>query len=151
MSNIVQDVSKIWSRLFDHKAFVGGEISFTLQEFEKKRGENEVDKLFTTIEVIADLRDSQVDRLKEAIDDTVPNTFNDIEEALYLCENFSKLEEQYKKDTTLADNHQKRKTELNKFMDDITNKYTEINSNFENKKQELKKIYEDLENQLKLQ
>lgn len=56
-----------------------------------------MDKLFTTIEVIADLRDSQVDRLKEAIDDTVPNTFNDIEEALYLCENFSKLEEQYKK------------------------------------------------------
>ncbi|CAH0562569.1 unnamed protein product [Brassicogethes aeneus] len=96
MSNVVQGTGKIWCRLFDHKAFIGGEITFTLQEFEEKRGETEVDSLFNIIEHIADIKDSQIDRVKEAINDTLPLSLKDLDEALNYCSKFSELEEYYK-------------------------------------------------------
>lgn len=34
--NFVLDIGEIWTRLFDHRPFLNGEIRFFLQEFEVK-------------------------------------------------------------------------------------------------------------------
>lgn len=147
MTDIVKDVGKIWNRLFDHKAFLNGEISFMLREFEQKRNDREVDNLFRTIEDITDIKDTEIDRFKQTANH-VENLNENLEKALDICINISELEEIYKQDTTLEDSRAKRKEIWKKFMDGITSKYSDINTNFEAKEEELVKFYEEIENKL---
>ncbi|XP_057671960.1 biogenesis of lysosome-related organelles complex 1 subunit 5-like isoform X3 [Diorhabda carinulata] len=147
MTDVVKDVSKIWARLFDHKAFLNGEISFMLREFEQKRNDKEVDNLFRTIEDITDIKDTEIDRFKQT-EDHVKKLNENLEKALDICSKLSDLEDIYKQDTTLEDSRMKRKLIWDNFMDGITSKYSEINSNFEAKEEELIKFYEEIEKKL---
>lgn len=110
------DIGTIWSRLFDHRGFLSGEISLILQEFEvislflvsevmslnklfkfqKKRGDTEVDNLFKIIENITDIKDADIDRFKQAIDQIFPEANQNLKQAENICEQFSELEDKYK-------------------------------------------------------
>ncbi|KAJ8940140.1 hypothetical protein NQ314_010807, partial [Rhamnusium bicolor] len=141
-------VGKVWDRLFDHKGFLVGEISFMLREFEQKRGDREVDDLFRVIENITEIRDTEIDRCKQVGNQTLPKARDDLEQALNICSRFADLEEKYKQDTTIEEARNKRKIVWDNFMDGITTKYTDINSAFEAKEEELTKLYEDFEKKL---
>ncbi|KAL1464070.1 hypothetical protein WDU94_003752 [Cyamophila willieti] len=71
-NNIVKEVSAVWSRLFDHRPFLQGEINFFVKEFEEKRGEREVEKLFEILEKSTEIRDSQIDKVKHSSETTLP-------------------------------------------------------------------------------
>ncbi|CAH1103117.1 unnamed protein product [Psylliodes chrysocephalus] len=139
MTDVVKGVSKVWDRLFDHRGFLIGEIAFTLREFEQKRKDTEVDNLFKAIEVITEIKDTEIDRLKQAAIQ-IDKINESLEIAVQLSDNFTKLEEKYKHDNTLEDLRSKRKIVWDKFMDDITSKYSEINTNYETKEEELSKL-----------
>nr|CAI5835379.1 unnamed protein product [Callosobruchus analis] len=141
---LLGDVGKIWDRLFDHRGFLGGEIQLTLEEFEKKRNDAEVDHLFGIIEVLTEIKDTEIPRCKEVAE--VAERVNDeLLEALKICDNFRRLEGTLKQDSTLENFRNQRKTAWNAFMETITSKYSEINSHYETKEEELKKYYEDIE------
>ncbi|XP_050519430.1 biogenesis of lysosome-related organelles complex 1 subunit 5 isoform X2 [Diabrotica virgifera virgifera] len=147
MSEVVKDVGKIWDRLFDHRPFLNGEISLILQAFEQRRKDKEVDNLFKAIEEITEIKDTEIEKLKQA--EKLTDKINDnLEEALRICDKFSELEETYKQSTPLEQSRNKRKLDWDKFMGGITTKYSEINSQFETREEELKKFYEDIEKKL---
>nr|CAH7733805.1 unnamed protein product [Callosobruchus chinensis] len=144
MSDIVKDVGKLWDRLFDHRGFLGGEIQLTLEEFEKKRNDAEVDHLFGIIEGLTEIKDTEIPRCKE-VTDVAERVNDELLEALKICDNFRRLEETFKQDSTLENFKNQRKTTWNVFMEGITSKYSDINNHYEVKEEELKKYYEDIE------
>ncbi|RZF46262.1 hypothetical protein LSTR_LSTR016347, partial [Laodelphax striatellus] len=53
----------IWSRLFDHRPFLSGEIQYFIKEFEEKRSDREVENLFKTLETVSEIKDNQIDKV----------------------------------------------------------------------------------------
>ncbi|XP_063928789.1 biogenesis of lysosome-related organelles complex 1 subunit 5 [Zophobas morio] len=150
MSDICKDIGNIWSRQFDHRSFLSGEINSMLQEFEQKRKDTEVDNLFKTIENITDIKDTEVDRFKQAVDQVLPETNNELQQALTVCSRFSDVENKYKESDYLERARQQRKTDWDNFMDYITTSYSEINSLTESKEEGLQKVYSELAQKLKI-
>jgi hypothetical protein len=148
MSDISKDIGTIWNRQFDHRSFLCGEISFMLQEFEQKRNDTEVDYLFKAIENITDIKDTEVDRFKQAVDQALPETNNELQKALTVCNQFVDVENKYKESEYLESAKQQRKIEWETFMDYITTSYSEINSLAENKSESLQKLYSEIEKKL---
>ncbi|CAG9855129.1 unnamed protein product [Phyllotreta striolata] len=139
MSDVVfKGVSKVWSRIFDHKGFLSGEISFILREFEEKRKDEEVDNLFKTIECITEIKDTEIEQFKQA-GKQLEHINERLDQVLCLSDKFCELEEKYKQDNTLEDNRKGRKVVWDKFMDEITTKYSDINTEYERKEEELAK------------
>ena len=64
--------------------------------FQQKRKDTEVDNLFKTIENITDIKDTEVDRFKQAVDQVLPETNNELQQALTVCSRFSDVENKYK-------------------------------------------------------
>ncbi|XP_060537228.1 biogenesis of lysosome-related organelles complex 1 subunit 5 [Cylas formicarius] len=150
MSDICKDLRKIWSRLFDHKAFLNGETDFILKEFELKRGDQEVDSLFRTLENIAEIKDSQIDQLKEA-NVRLWETNQNLREAVNLTKKLNELEDLYKQNSLVEEEQNKRKLLWDKFMDEITSEYSKVNREFEEQEIETLKFYEDLKKKLVIQ
>ncbi|KAF7286990.1 biogenesis of lysosome-related organelles complex 1 subunit 5 [Rhynchophorus ferrugineus] len=148
MSDVFKDISNIWDRLFDHKGFLSGEINFTLKEFEEKRGDNEVDNLFKTIENLTDIKDTHINQLKDNVNESVIESNRQLSEALQVCNNLSKLQDESNQNKLLDENINKRKLALDKFIDDITTEYSQINTEHEKQEANLRKVYEELEKKL---
>lgn len=107
----ISDISKVWDRLFEQKGFLNGEINFFLREFEviiqgthhwnaniwnnfqEKRGDTEIDNLFKSIEVITDIKDTQINRLIESGNEKAVVANQQLSEALKLYKDFVELEE----------------------------------------------------------
>lgn len=51
------DLLEVHGRLFNHKPFLQGEIRHFVREFEEKRGDREVENIFSVLEVVTELRD----------------------------------------------------------------------------------------------
>ncbi|XP_045481569.1 biogenesis of lysosome-related organelles complex 1 subunit 5 [Harmonia axyridis] len=147
-SIITRDVGNIWKRLFDHTHFLNGEISYILNEFELKREDTEVTTLFSIVESITDLRDTGVNKLSKALDDNLDELNQKLTHSLSLSQKVLDLETKYKEDTTIEDCKKERKVVWELFMDDITEKYSEINSTFDQKEAELRNHYISLAKQI---
>lgn len=147
-NNVVQDVGKIWQRLFDHKSFLTGEISFVVNEFEGNRGDSEVDNLFSAIENITEIKESAIDRLKGAINETATGIRSNLEDISKYNEKIKEIDAKYQQDETLENERSIRKVDWQKFMDEITTSYSDINLNFEQKEDELRQYYKELEKKL---
>jgi hypothetical protein len=119
-----------------------------LQEFEQKRNDTEVDYLFKAIENITDIKDTEVDRFKQAVDQALPETNNELQKVLTVCNQFVDVENKYKESEYLESAKQQRKIEWETFMDYITTSYSEINSLAENKSESLQKLYSEIEKKL---
>lgn len=111
---IYPDAGNIWRRLFDHTNFLNGEISFILNEFEVntsislmkisdklpfqlKREDTEVNKLFSIVESITDLRDTGVTKLNRALNDNLDELNQTLTQSLSLSQKVLDLESKYKK------------------------------------------------------
>lgn len=64
--------------------------------FQLKRGETEVDNLFKVIEDITDIKDTEIDRFKQTVDQVLPQTNNELQQAIRVCERFADVEKKYK-------------------------------------------------------
>ncbi|XP_018008770.2 biogenesis of lysosome-related organelles complex 1 subunit 5 [Hyalella azteca] len=82
---ITSEVEEVFSRLFDHRPFLKGEISFFKREFEEKRGDREVEELFRALELTTEIKQAQVEKVVEASDANLPRTIADIQVALRMC------------------------------------------------------------------
>jgi flagellar hook-basal body complex protein FliE len=107
-----------------------------------------VDYLFKAIENITDIKDTEVDRFKQAVDQALPETNNELQKALTVCNQFVDVENKYKESEYLESAKQQRKIEWETFMDYITTSYSEINSLAENKSESLQKLYSEIEKKL---
>ncbi|XP_075237297.1 biogenesis of lysosome-related organelles complex 1 subunit 5-like isoform X2 [Lycorma delicatula] len=147
MSTVVKDCGEIWSRLFDHRPFLSGEIKFFLQEFEEKRSDREVQRLFEILEKVSEVRDSKIDRIKSATN-SLPDLQTQIDLAVSRCETIIQNQNKYNSDLALEAKREIRKAEWEAFLIDIDEKYKKVDLTFGEKEKELREFYKDLERKL---
>ncbi|XP_035232905.1 biogenesis of lysosome-related organelles complex 1 subunit 5-like [Stegodyphus dumicola] len=68
LSKVVRDIGDVQSRLFDHRPFTQGEAKFLLQEFEEKRKEREMQYMFEMLEMVTDIRETQIEKAVKLAD-----------------------------------------------------------------------------------
>ncbi|CAG9581216.1 unnamed protein product [Danaus chrysippus] len=152
MTELSREISEIWSRLFDHRPFLNGEIKFMLKEFEEKRGDREVENLFAILEKLTDIKDTQLEKVEKASKTALPVLAEKLNQALQLSEEIETdyLQLQEKSKQKLAENKEKRQKEWDQFIDDMNFKCQRIDNTFEEKEEELRDLYADLKHKLNI-
>ncbi|XP_034253447.1 biogenesis of lysosome-related organelles complex 1 subunit 5 [Thrips palmi] len=148
MAAIVKDAGEIWSRLFDHRPYLSGEIKYFLREFEEKRQDREVERLFVVLERVTEIRDTQVDRLKQSSDAFLPRLNTNLDAALNMCNRMIKSEEEHLADTSLESKRALRKADWENFISDMAVRCSKVDTTFQEKEEELREFYQDLETKL---
>ncbi|XP_076656609.1 biogenesis of lysosome-related organelles complex 1 subunit 5 [Halictus rubicundus] len=148
MASIIKDTGEIWSRLFDHRPFIQGEITFFLREFQEKRGDREVERLFKILEYSTELKENQLDRTEQLGDCHLPSLKANVDVALSMCERVLQREQSFDIDKALEENRKVRKLEWEKFVNDMSEKCEKVNQTFDEKEDEIKEYYTDLERKL---
>lgn len=123
-----------------------------VKEFEEKRGDREVENLFSILEKLTDIKDSQADRIRRNGETTLPVLNEKLEQALQLCEEVEKDYLHIKKESEQKriENREKRQKEWDQFVDDMNFKCKRIDNTFEEKEEELRDLYADLNHKLNI-
>ncbi|KAM3967566.1 biogenesis of lysosome-related organelles complex 1 subunit 5 [Aphomia sociella] len=123
-----------------------------VKEFEEKRGDREVENLFSILEKITDIKDSQVDRIRRSGETTLPILNEKLEQVLQLCDEVEQeyLHLQKEREQKLIVNREKRQKEWDQFIDDMNFKCKRIDNAFEEKEEELRDLYADLNHKLNI-
>ncbi|XP_023947389.2 biogenesis of lysosome-related organelles complex 1 subunit 5 isoform X1 [Bicyclus anynana] len=152
MTELSREISEVWSRLFDHRPFLNGEIKFMLKEFEEKRGDREVENLFAILENLTDIKDTQVEKITKSSVAVFPVLLEKLDQAVKLSEEVEKdyLELQKINQKKKAENFEKRQKEWSQFIDDMNFKCQRIDNTFEEKEEELRDLYADLNHKLNI-
>ncbi|XP_013194667.2 biogenesis of lysosome-related organelles complex 1 subunit 5 [Amyelois transitella] len=152
MTELSREIGEVWSRLFDHRPFLNGEIKFMLKEFEEKRGDREVENLFSILEKLTEVKDNQVDKIKKVGEAALPLLNEKLEQALQLCEEVEResIEIQKVSEQKRLENREKRQKEWDQFIDDMNFKCKRIDNAFEEKEEELRDLYTDLNHKLNI-
>ncbi|KAL0901761.1 hypothetical protein ABMA27_006937 [Loxostege sticticalis] len=152
MTELSREVGEVWSRLFDHRPFLNGEIKFMLKEFEEKRGDREVENLFSILEKLTEIKDSQVEKINKSAENSLPVLSEKLEQALQLCENIEKdyLTIHEDSERKRLEKREKRQKEWDQFIDDMNFKCKRIDNTFEEKEEELRDLYTDLNHKLNI-
>ncbi|CAG4979624.1 unnamed protein product [Parnassius apollo] len=152
MSELSREIGEIWTRLFDHRPFLNGEIKFMLKEFEEKRGDREVENLFSILENLTDIKDTQIERINKSGKTGLPILSEKLMQGLQLCEeiekDYSQIQQVCKQKR--CENQEKRQKEWDQFIDDMNFKCQRIDNTFEEKEEELRDLYADLNHKLNI-
>ncbi|KFM58322.1 Protein Muted-like protein, partial [Stegodyphus mimosarum] len=144
-SKVVRDIGDVQSRLFDHRPFTQGEAKFLLQEFEEKRKEREVQYMFEMLEMVTDIRETQIEKAVKLADMHLCHLTAHYEVAIRMCKNILERGESDRNKKILEQRREQRKQEWIAFIDDLQAKSAAVNETFANKEQELKNHYNKLE------
>ncbi|XP_073957527.1 biogenesis of lysosome-related organelles complex 1 subunit 5-like isoform X2 [Choristoneura fumiferana] len=123
-----------------------------LKEFEERRGDREVENLFSILEKLTEIKDTQVDKIKKGSETALPVLNEKLDQALQLCEEVEKnyLKVQQVCEQKRTENHEKRQKEWDQFIDDMNFKCQRIDNAFEEKEEELRDLYADLNHKLNI-
>lgn len=136
-ASVVKDVTEVYSRLFDHKPFLQGEIRFFIKEFEEKRREREVQRLFELLEDVTEVRETQVDRACRASDQGLSSLAGNLEVALSMCHRILEAEDKLSSADDLSERRERRRCEWQQFEQDVKDKAARMDQAFEEKEREL--------------
>ncbi|XP_068626962.1 biogenesis of lysosome-related organelles complex 1 subunit 5 [Battus philenor] len=152
MSELSREIGEISSRLFDHRPFLNGEIKFMLKEFEDKRGDREVENLFSIIENYTDVKDTHADKIVKAGAIVLPLLNEKLEQSLKLIGEIEKDYSDIQKvcNEKRSENQEKRQKEWDNFIDDMNFNCKRIDNTFEEKEEELRDLYADLNHKLNI-
>ncbi|XP_050722797.1 biogenesis of lysosome-related organelles complex 1 subunit 5-like isoform X2 [Eriocheir sinensis] len=139
------DVNEVFSRLFDHRPFLKGEIEFFKKEFEEKRGDREVEQLFRSLELITEIKEGQVEKIVNSSDDNLPRTIADIQVALHMCEDTLDTETKFSTDELLAKKRAERKLRLASVQRDVQEKLNLLEESYQEKEKAMRARFEQLE------
>ncbi|XP_044740849.1 biogenesis of lysosome-related organelles complex 1 subunit 5 isoform X2 [Chrysoperla carnea] len=92
--SLCQEISTIWSELFDHSEFLNTEITKFVKQFEEKRQDSEVDQLLATLETVTDIRDIKIGRFMLAANNHLPSLNINLPKALALADNILQIEKE---------------------------------------------------------
>ncbi|KAG5325173.1 BL1S5 protein, partial [Pseudoatta argentina] len=147
MAFVIKDTGEIWGRLFDHRPFIQGEVTFFLREFQEKRSDREVERLFKILEYTTELKESQLDRTEQLGDCHLPSLKANVDVALSMCNRVLQREENFDSDV-LSENRLLRKKEWERFINDMSNKCEKVDQTFQEKENGIQEFYVDLEQKL---
>ncbi|XP_028155873.1 biogenesis of lysosome-related organelles complex 1 subunit 5-like isoform X3 [Ostrinia furnacalis] len=123
-----------------------------VKEFEEKRGDREVENLFSILEKLTEIKDNQVEKISKIAEHSLPVLNEKLEQALQLCDNIEKEYLEVHKDCEQRriQKREKRQKEWDQFIDDMNFKCKRIDNAFEEKEEELRDLYADLNHKLNI-
>ncbi|KOB71352.1 Protein Muted-like protein [Operophtera brumata] len=136
MTELSREIGEIWTRLFDHRPFLNGEIKYMLKEFEK----------------FAEIKDIELVTVKKCGEVGLPVLKEKLDQAIKL---FDEVESDYLETRKVyqkkrEENKEKRQKEWDQFIDDMNFKCQRIDNAFEEKEEELRDLYADLNHKLNI-
>ncbi|XP_022822466.1 biogenesis of lysosome-related organelles complex 1 subunit 5 isoform X2 [Spodoptera litura] len=123
-----------------------------LKEFEEKRGDREVENLFSILEKLTDIKDSQAEKIIKTGETGLPVLKEKLEQALQLSAEVEKdyLDSRKVYEQRRQELKEKRQKEWDQFIDDMNFKCQRIDNTFEEKEEELRDLYADLNHKLNI-
>ncbi|XP_017058565.1 biogenesis of lysosome-related organelles complex 1 subunit 5 [Drosophila ficusphila] len=149
ISQVGRELYKVPLRILDHRVFVNGEIEAFLENFEVRRNDSEVEKLFQVTETVGSLKYDLSERCiasgaqNLAQLDTEVNQLLDGVNAL-----LAKAKVERKASPQLQEARLAREQRRAEFLTNLEHGYRRIENSFEEKEEEIAELYSDL--QLKL-
>lgn len=136
----------IHSKLFNHKLVVQTEVKNFIREFEEKRGDREVDAVFSSLERVSELRDIGLPGLTEYLTGTAPT---ELLANLAVSESmFSRILEQEDSkevEKTLAASREARQRDWEIFLQETQARCTRGDKSFREQEEAIRKKYQDLQ------
>ncbi|XP_064085090.1 biogenesis of lysosome-related organelles complex 1 subunit 5 isoform X1 [Macrobrachium rosenbergii] len=145
MAAAAKDVNEVFSRLFDHRPFLRGEIDYFKKEFEEKRGDREVEQLFRSLELITEIKEGQIEKIVGSSDDNLPRTIADIQVALHMCEDTLATDKQFNTEELLAKKRADRSARLGAVQRDVDEKLKLLDDTYKEKEKAMRLQFEQLE------
>ncbi|KAK8375400.1 hypothetical protein O3P69_008326 [Scylla paramamosain] len=145
MAAAASDVNEVFSRLFDHRPFLKGEIEFFKKEFEEKRGDREVEHLFRSLELITEIKEGQIEKIVGSSDDNLPRTIADIQVALHMCEDTLDTETKFISEELLVKKRGERTARLANVQQDVQEKLKVLEETYQEKEKAMRARFQQLE------
>jgi len=142
----LEDCLEIHSKLFNHRPFIQTEIKNFVREFETKRGDREVDSVFSCLERVSELRDIGLPQLSDHV--TSPVTTNLLANLQVSESMFSRILEQEDSkevEATLAASRELRDRDWKTFLQDSQTRCERIDQSFKEQEESIRKKYQDLQ------
>ncbi|KAK3871021.1 hypothetical protein Pcinc_023817 [Petrolisthes cinctipes] len=145
MAAAASDVNEVFSRLFDHRPFLRGEIEYFKKEFEVKRGDREVEQLFRSLELITEIKEGQIEKIVGSSDDNLPRTTADVQVALHMCEDTLDTEKKFSSEELLTKKRAERRARLAAVKQDVQEKLKLLEDSYQEKEQAIRVQFQQLE------
>ncbi|XP_017131740.1 biogenesis of lysosome-related organelles complex 1 subunit 5 [Drosophila elegans] len=149
ISQVGRELYKVPLRILDHRVFVNGEIESFLENFEVRRNDSEVEKLFQVTETVGSLK---YDLSERCIASGTQNLGQLDTEVNHLLDEVNALLAKAKVERTASTQLQEarlaREQRRAEFLTNLEHGYRRIENSFEEKEEEIAELYSDL--QLKL-
>lgn len=100
------------------------------------------------LERSTEIRDTQVDRLKQSSNAFLPTLSTNLDAALNMCNRMIKSEEEHLADNSLEPKRALRKADWENFISDMAVRCSKVDTTFQEKEEELREFYQDLETKL---
>lgn len=120
-----------------------------VKEFETKRGDQEVQNLFETLEVTTELQSGQVEKLVTTCDDQLPTINANLLVAQSMCNKILDQAKHSELDQALESSRQAREKEWSHFLSEFQNKCEKIDDAYNQKEKDLRLHFQKLEKDLK--
>jgi len=143
----LEDCLEIHSKLFNHRPFIQTEIKNFVREFESKRGDREVDSVFSCLERVSELRDIGLPQLSDHVTKS-PVTTNLLANLQVSESMFSRILEQEDSkevEATLAASREVRDRDWKAFLQDSQTRCARIDQSFKEQEESIRKKYQDLQ------
>jgi len=147
-SCFADSILDLYNRLFNHRPFLKGEVTHFVKEFETKRGDQEVQNLFETLEVSTELQSGQVDKLVTTCDEQFPTINANLLVAQSMCNKILDQAKNSELDQALESSRQAREKEWSQFQSEFQSKCEKIDDAYNQKEKDLRLHYQKLEKDL---
>ena len=127
-------------------------MSFMVREFEETRKDEEIAQLFSTLELVTDTKEEQINGSMKMLENELEKTTISIDTLNNLCKDLidmEKMNEEQRKEE-INSNNKEHDLELSQFINKLQKQVEEIDSFYIKKETELKQFYGDLERKLKI-
>jgi len=141
-----EDITEVHARLFNHRPFLQGEIKHFLREFEEKRGDREVENIFSSLERVSELRDLGLPGLiTSASSNRSTNLVANLQVAESMLGRILEQGETGEVEKTLVASREAREKEWTNFLQEVQVRCKKIDQSFKEQEDSIRKKYQDLE------
>ncbi|SPP82777.1 biogenesis of lysosome-related organelles complex 1 subunit 5 [Drosophila guanche] len=149
ISQVGRELYKVPLRVLDHRVFVNGEIEAFLDNFEVRRNDSEVEKLFQVTETVGSLKYDLSERFIALGQQNLTALGTEVNNLLCGVNNLlEKAKVERTASAQLQEARQSREQRRSEFLTNLQHGYARIENSFEEKEEEIAELYSDL--QLKL-
>jgi len=148
---VVADATKVYSRLFDHRAIIGSEIHQFVEEFEVKPSKKRQLGLEKIMQLTSELNDQKLKDTSMLIDAHVPNLVAAVEVATKMVEKIGEKQQMDHFSSRRDVAKLCQEVAWNEFCESLCDVSDMIEAEYEDGRQKIIDFYKDLESQMEIQ